>query len=340
MAIKQIIRQPVTIDMVARRAGVSAATVSRMINNTGQVSVKRRTVIEAAISELNFIPNPLAKSLATGKTLTIGVVTQAIDSPFYVEGLKGIEITLLNNGYIPLFMSGHWNENNEIQCIQQFIYRKVDGIIFFVGMMRDEFLIEFSKQVPLIVTGRNLTAQGIASLCVDDMQGAILGTQHLINLGHKRIAYICGQGHHADATYRLEGYKTTLRKNHINYDHNLVISGNFQYQSGVDAVTKLIKNNIDFSAIFCTNDQTAQGALLALYQHDIKVPNDVSVVGFDNLYSSRYSIPPLTSVNQSIYQMGEIATRAIIDVISGKPPNLAVPEVSLVIRQSTHYASR
>ncbi len=176
---------PPTLEMVAKEAGVSIATVSRIINGTAKVSAERKDAVDAAIAKLNFRPNAAARGLALGKSNTIGVITQAIDSPFYGEGLRGIEDYLQQRGYTALFMSGNWDEEDEERCMSELLSRRVDGIIIFSGRLEDRQLASYAKQVPLVVSGRSLKAPNIFSLPVDDEQGALLATRHLIELGHR-----------------------------------------------------------------------------------------------------------------------------------------------------------
>src|SRR6201999_2380682 len=151
-------RQSTTLRMVAREAGVSASTVSRIINGTVNVSDGLKQAVEAAIAKFGFRPNAAARGLALGKTLTIGVVAQAIDSPFYGEALRGIEGLLRQRGYAPLIMSGNWRIEDEDRCVQELIARGVDGVIVFAGRMSDQKLKNFAKSVPIVVTGRRLKA--------------------------------------------------------------------------------------------------------------------------------------------------------------------------------------
>jgi len=178
--------------MVAREAGVSASTVSRIINGTVNVSDELKQAVEAAIEKFDFRPNAAARGLALGKTLTIGVVAQAIDSPFYGEGLRGIEASLRKRGYAPLFMSGNWHEEDEDRCMRELIARGVDGIIVFAGRLSDAKLRRYANEVSVVVTGRQLRAKGLSSLQIDDRQGAMLAVRHLLELGHRRIAFING----------------------------------------------------------------------------------------------------------------------------------------------------
>src|SRR5512139_2328565 len=192
----------VTLEMVATAAGVSPSTVSRILNGTAVVSDDKRSAVDEAIATLGFVPNPVARGLAGGRTLSIGVVTQAIDSPFYGAALRGIEDALSPAGYSPLFMSGHWNADEEARCIDVLRARRVDGLIVITGRMSDAALRSVAKALPVVVTGRDLKAPRLCSLNFDNFEGARLAMHHLLALGHRRIAFIMGESRHPDALER------------------------------------------------------------------------------------------------------------------------------------------
>jgi LacI family transcriptional regulator len=324
-----------TLAMVAAAAGVSPSTVSRIINGSADVTPARRAAVEAAIAQLNFRPNPAARGLAGGRSMTVGVVTQAIDSPYYGEGLRGIESALQAVGYAPLFMSGQWRGEEEARCIAQLLARRVDGIIVFAGRLGDKELAAYARQVPVVVTGRKLRGSGLFSLTVDDRQGAALATRHLLELGHRRIAFIAGPPDHADAIERMEGYKQALDEAHIRFDPALVAQGDFHEAGGGRAVDELIAAGTPFTALFCANDQMAHGAYLALFRKGLRIPDEVSVVGFDDLLASAYMLPPLTSIRQSVLALGQCSAQALLQMIGGQRPRVTLPPVQLVVREST-----
>jgi LacI family transcriptional regulator len=328
-------RKSATLRMVAREAGVSASTVSRIINGTVNVSDGLKNAVDAAITKFDFRPNAAARGLALGRTLTIGVVAQAIDSPFYGEGLRGIEACLRHRGYAPLFMSGNWADEDEDRCMREFIARGVDGIIVFAGRLGDAKLRSYAKEVPIVVTGRRLRAKGLFSLQIDDQHGAALAVRHLVGLGHRRIAFITGSDNHPDALERLEGYKAALQEAEISFDPRLIATGDWHEDGGLRATLGLLDSGVEFTGLFCVNDQTAYGACLALFRKGLSVPHDVSLVGFDDLPSSAYRLPPLTSVRQSIGELGEQSAEAILQLIAGQRPRIAPRPVELVVREST-----
>jgi LacI family transcriptional regulator len=328
-------RRAVTLRVIAREAGVSASTVSRIINGTVKVSEDLKAAVEAAITRHDFRPNAAARGLALGRTLTIGVLSQSIDSPFYAEGLRGVEMRLLQAGYAALFMSGNWNEVDEERCMREFINRGVDGIIMFSGRLSDAAVKDFAKRVPIVVTGRSLKSPAVCSLPIDDRVGAVLAMRHLTGLGHGRIAFITGSENHPDALQRLAGYRAGLQEAKIPFDPSLVATGDWHEEGGLRATIRLVESGRDFTALFCINDQTAHGAYLGLFRKGLSVPEDISVVGFDDLPSSSYTLPPLTSVRQSVGLLGERSVEGILALIAGQRPRVQSPAVEIVVRDST-----
>ncbi|MBB4012850.1 LacI family DNA-binding transcriptional regulator [Niveibacterium umoris] len=330
----------ITLEMVARTAGVSPATVSRILNGSARVSDKKRAAVAAVIKQLNYRPNALARGLAQGRTNSIGVLTQDIASPFYGEALRGIEDALKDTGAIPLIVSGHWILRDEVERLEHLLSRRVDGLIVLTGSLPDDELIRYAGEVPLVVTGRDLEADNLTSLRFDDYAGARIATEHLIDLGHRRIAHVAGPLDHFDSLERLRGYREALIDAGIAFDDDLVVHADFHEPGGLLAINQLIAARTPFTAVFAANDQSAFGARLALHTHGIRVPEDISIVGFDDLPVSNYVVPPLTTVKQPAYEMGEIAARALVSMIHGEPKLGQLPRPELVVRASSRPLRR
>ncbi len=330
----------VTLEMVAKEAGVSPSTVSRILNGTARVRDAKVRAVEAAIAKLQFMPNPVARSLARGKSMSVGVVTQSIDSPFYGEALAAIERGLLRARYSPLLVSGHWRENDERRGVAHLLSRRVEGIILLTSCLPDRELLNLSHGVPLVVTGRSVRGDRIYCLDVDSTPGARLATDYLIGQGHRRIAFLAGPQDRPDALQRLSGYKAALAAGRIAYTSRLVAHGDYSESGGHRAMTELLDARAEFTAVFAANDQTASGALLALHRRGLKVPDDVSVVGFDDLAGSAFTIPPLTTVHRSIDEIGECAAEAIVDLIERRVPRATVSAPTLAVRESTRALRR
>jgi LacI family transcriptional regulator len=326
---------PVTLEMVAREAGVSPSTVSRILNGTARVRESKVRAVNAAISKLQFMPNPVARSLAGGKSSSVGVVIQTLDSPFYGGVLAAIEKRLMQAGYSGLFVSGHWREIDERRCLEHLLSRRVEGIILVTSCLPESDLVHLSRSVPIVLTGRALAGERIYAVDIDSTHGARLATDYLIGQGHRRIAFIAGPVGHPDATQRLDGYKASLAAHKIPFTKKLVAVGDYTDTGGLTAMNALLDTGEKFTAVFAANDQSAYGAMLAMYRRDVKVPHDVSVVGFDDLLTSAFTIPPLTTVHRSIEGVGECAAEAMIDLIGGRTPLARAPTATLAIREST-----
>ena len=329
-----------TLGMVAQRAGVSPSTVSRILNGTAKVSEDKQVLVRQVIEELGFRPDPAARSLAGGRTMSIGVLTQYIDSPFYGEALRGIEDVLHKEHYAPLFVSGHWNQEEERSRLSLLQDRKVDGIIVLTGKLADATLVEMARQLPIVVTGRQLSAPNLFSIDFDNIEGAGLAVKHLQALGHQNVAFISGPLDHPDAEQRLAGYRAELAKRDMRVDDALVVYSDFQEAGGFRAMNQLLESRVNFSAVIAANDQMAYGARLALHRAGLRVPDDVSLVGFDDLPHSAFTLPPLTTVRQSVYEIGSSAAQAMIDLLSKQKPPTKVIAAEIIVRESTRICRR
>ncbi len=325
----------VTLEMVALRAGVSPSTVSRILNGTAVVSDEKRRSVDAAIADLGFVPNPVARGLAGGRTLSVGVVTQTIDSPFYGVALRGVEEALSRAGYSPLFVSGHFDAAVEARCIEVLRSRRVDGIIVLDGQLGAQALRAHAKALPMVVTGRRLKAPNVFALSFDNAEGGRVATDHLLALGHRRIAFIAGDASHSDANERLAGYRAALEAAGLGFDPALVVPGAFHEASGLAAVQRLLDSGERFTAIFAANDQMAFGAALGLHRRSLRIPGDVSLVGYDDIAGAEYAVPPLSTVHQSGYELGQLAATAMLKLLSGEKPLATLPVPRLVAREST-----
>jgi LacI family transcriptional regulator len=324
-----------TLEMVAAEAGVSPSTVSRILNGTARVREAKRLAVEAAIAKLQFLPNPVARSLARGRSMAVGVVTQALDSPYYGAALVAIEQALLRANYSPLFVSGHWREHDERRCIEHLLSRRVEGIILLTSCLPDSELLRLSRHTPLVITGRKLEGSRICSLDSDCTAGAKLATEYLLDQGHQHIAFIGGPSDHPDAAQRFNGYKAALSARKIPVNKKLVVEGDYLEAGGYAAMNQLLDSGIEFTALFAANDQMAHGANVALYRRGIRVPDKISMVGFDDLPSSAYTVPPLTSVHRSIEEVGVSSAEAMIELIEKRVPTLRRLSATLAIREST-----
>ena len=325
----------VTLEKVAQTAGVSVSTASRVMNNAPNVSVAKRAAVQAAAARLGFVANGIAKALVAGRTCTIGLLAQHFESPFYALALRGVEETLSRAGYGLVVSSGHWDRREEEQCVQFLRTRQVDGIIVLTGSLDDRYLARLAADLPIVVTGRDLDAPGLHSLHSNDYAGAFAATRFLLDLGHRRIAHIAGDPSHPDAHDRERGYHDALASAGIEMDPMLVVAGNYHEDSGSALTEALLARGLGFTAIFAANDQMASGATVALHRHGLRVPEDVSIIGFDDLLATRHSMPPRTTVNLFVNELGRRAATAMLDLLAGRRPTLSAPEPELIVRAST-----
>ncbi|MGY5450833.1 substrate-binding domain-containing protein [Agarivorans sp. MS3-6] len=325
-----------TVYDVAALAGVSPSTVSRFMNQTTYVSDSKRKQIQSAMAELGYKPGQQTGASASSRTMTIGVLVQHPDSPFYSSILRGIEEVLLAQGYSHIIVTGHWNTEEEMESMQLLLSRSVDGIIIVTGGLSDSQVIEYAKKKPIVALGRDLEAARLRSIKIENSVGAYMATNHLIQLGHREIAHIKGPAGHPDAQQRLEGYTQAMEHAGLPVKLALIEQGDFTEKGGFEAVQRLLANKRQYTAIFAANDLTAFGAMQALYQAKRPVPERISVIGFDDVPSAAFFIPPLTTVRQPIFDTGYAAALTMLDMLNGGDSNsFRLPPVELVKRETT-----
>ena len=324
----------VTIEDIAARANVSKSTVSRVLTSTARVADDKRAAVLQAMSDLDYQPNIFARGLAGGQSMTIGVLTQNFGSPFYDAILRGILQGLDGSGYSAIFTDGRWARASEEEALRTMLGRQVDGIIVVGGYSDGATLAKVAAQAPLIVVGRKVAELAGRCLWVDNFQAAYDATCYLLENGHRRIAHIAGALAHDDAAARRDGYVRALEDAGIRVNDDWIIEGDFLSQSGLLAVEMLLTRGAPFSAIFAANDQMAAGARLALHRRGIRVPQDMALIGFDNVADAAYMIPPLTTVNQPAAEMGETAAKAMLQLLKGITVELPVFTTELILRES------
>ncbi len=320
---------------VARAAGVSPSTVSRILNGTAGVVPEKRAAVDAAIRELDFRPNASARSLKTGTTTTVGVVVQDLESLFFTRVLSGVEEHLSAAGYVPITVSGGWNAAREAERIRLLMDRRIDGLVVVCGHIADGLLAEFARRCPISLVGRELDAPGVASKWLDQVQVGYLATRHLLQLGHRRIAHLAGPSEQLDAVQREQGWRRALAEAGIEPDPRLVERTDFTETGGLLATQRLLDGGSSFTAIFAANDQSAYGASMALYRRGIRVPDNLSLVGVDDLRASSFVTPALTTVRQPLHEIGRYAAEALLHMLGQGELPTEVPPLELVIRETT-----
>jgi LacI family transcriptional regulator len=330
-----ITKETVTIADIAKTANVSTSTVSRVLRGTANVSDSKRDAVLKAVADLKYQPNIFAQGLASGQSMAIGVLTQNFGSPFYDSILQGVVQGLQNTNYFPIFADGLWEAEVEYEAIMRMVQRKIDGLIILGGYMTAKDLGQLSEIFPVILVARHLPDFEENCIYIDNSAASFKATKYLIELGHKRIAHVSGRPDHPDGASRLRGYKMALENFGIEIHPDLIVEGNFRRQSGVLAVENLLSKGISFSAIFAANDQMAFGVRLGLYRRGIRVPDDLSLVGFDDEPAAAFMVPPLTTVRQPAVELGQEAARIILARLKGQSISTPKLEAELVVRESS-----
>jgi LacI family transcriptional regulator len=321
---------------VAELAGVSLATVSRVINPGAKVSDKTREKVLAAMQQLGYQPNSIAQSLATRTSNAIGVLVSELHGPFFGAMLSAIEQTLKAAGKFVMVAAGHNNESQERDAIRFLVSRNCDALIVHVEKLSDKFLIEHDHATtPLVVVNRKV--RGLADHCfsLNNELGGFLATQMLLRRKHKRVAYISGPLDWVDARQRLAGHKRALTEAGVKFDDRLLHESDYHETGGQDALNALLAKQIPFTAVVCANDEMAAGAMAAAHERGLALPEDLSIVGFDDAPISRYVYPKLTTVHYPIADMGRMAARWVLKNVYEMPQDVQqVFEPKLVERDS------
>ncbi|MCA9875425.1 MAG: substrate-binding domain-containing protein [Ardenticatenaceae bacterium] len=328
----------VTITDIAERARVSPSTVSRVLRGSAEVADSKREAVMQAVEDLQYRPNIFAQSLASGQSMTIGVLTQNFGSPFYDGILQGILLGLDKSDYWPMFADGRWQPTVELHALHSLLDRRVDGLIIIGGQLSEEDLQSVAADTPLIIVARSTPALPESCIYVDNFMGGYQATKYLIEMGHRDIVHITAPTINQiaidDVYQRYLGYQQAILDAGWQVDPRLVVEGSLQQQSGVLAVEMLLARGRPFSAIFAANDQMAFGARLALFRRNIRVPQDVSLVGFDDEQFAPYMVPPLTTVRQPAVEIGQVAASTMLDLLDGKKSQPRVFQPELIVRES------
>ncbi|HJR81901.1 MAG TPA: LacI family DNA-binding transcriptional regulator [Anaerolineales bacterium] len=327
-----------TIREVAESAGVSYATVSHVINNTRLVSQETRERVLAAMDALNYRPNALARSLRQGKTNTLGLVLPDSANPFFAEISRSIEDEAFKKGYSVFLCNTERDTQRELFYVDVLSNRQVDGIIFVAaGDQADSLDFLLHRNMPVVMIDRNLPNVEVDAVLTDNQLGGILATRHLLELGHTRIACIAGPSSITPSAERIIGYRRALEEAGLSYDESLILRGDYHAQSGLEITNSILTMNPRPTAIFALNDLMALGALRAAAEAGCSVPEDLAVVGYDDLEIAHFTNPPLTTIAQPKKEIGIQAVNLLVDRMSRKnrPPSRLLLPPELIVRRST-----
>jgi LacI family transcriptional regulator, repressor for deo operon, udp, cdd, tsx, nupC, and nupG len=325
-----------SIKDVAKLANVSTATVSRVLRNAGNVTEETKRRVLEAIEALNYQPNVLGRYLRRMETETVLVIVPDITNPFFSKVLRGIEAVALERGYQVLL----GDTQNDVQLEEQYLnvlpQKQVDGMIFLTARTRKELMEEMSRQFPIVLACEYLEGTDIPTVSIDNISSARKATEHLIGLGHRRIAHLTGPMDVILSRDRLRGYYQALAQHDIDVDAALVQEGDFSFESGYNVTLKLLALEKPPTAIFAANDAMAIGAIKAVRHRGGRVPEDVAVVGFDDIQMASIFEPGVTTIAQPMFDIGKQAMKLLLQLIDGEEVDrrqFVLPD-RLVIRES------
>ncbi|MFC0050470.1 LacI family DNA-binding transcriptional regulator [Rheinheimera tilapiae] len=326
-----------TIYDVSLRAGVSLATVSRVINKNNNVSDKTRQKVLEAMAELDYRPNTIAQSLASNVSNSVGVLVSQLDGPYYGPMMAEIEAALRAQNKHVIIAVGHSDAAVEQDSVEFLLSRGCDALILDVEAVSDDYLVKLSQRsVPIVLINRYIQAMEPCCIYLNNELGGYLATRHMVDLGHRSIAYISGPKNKHDAMERLVGHQRALAEGGLVFDPALYIEGDYKEEGGEAGMLALLQTGKSFSAVVCANDQMASGAIAVCLQRGLVIPRDLSVIGYDNVPFAKYISPKLTTVNNPIHEMGKMAALWVLRHVYADDQTLVnnVFEPELVVRGS------
>jgi LacI family transcriptional regulator len=332
------------IRTIARAANVSIATVSRTINHVPTVNPKIAKRVWEVIDELDYFPNTQARALVSGRSKLFGLIVSEITNPFFPELIQGFEDIAVEHGYEILVSSTNHDPRRMSHCIRRMLERKVDGVAIMTFGIEEPLLDQLAKRnVPLVFIDIGPKRPGISLLKVDYHHGIRQGVQHLAALGHRNIAFISGPATLHSAQSRLTAFSTSLKECGIAPHPEWIVEGNHTMEGGIAAMERLLAANAKKmpTAVMCSNDMTAIGVLHKLYRAGLRVPDDLSVIGFDDIHITEVTIPPLTTVQMSRFELARAAVTALRAHVES--PDDPAPkrdykiQTDLIVRESTGF---
>ncbi len=325
----------VNIQEVAKEAGVSPSTVSRALNGFPGISEKTRERIVEIARKLNYRPNYRGQILTTQSTKNIGLLITDITNPFFPELVMGAEEYASKSGYTVLLGNTSESEEKETNYLDFFSRGPVDGIIISASRVSNEHIIMLAEDgLPIVVINRTLEHPKVSYVSTDMEKGGYLATMHLLRLGHSKIAFINGPKHSEVSQRRLEGYKKALKEAGVDYNSDLISFNVPVSESGYKEAIKLLCTGEAPTAIFTYNDVMAFGVIRAAKELGIKIPEELSVVGFDDIFFSSFTDPPLTTIRQLKEELGRMAVELLFKLMGGERESLLI-EPELIIRNTT-----
>jgi LacI family repressor for deo operon, udp, cdd, tsx, nupC, and nupG len=332
-----------TMKDVAEKAGVSTATVSRALTNPEKVSAATRQKVEQAVQAVGYAPQGLARNARRGETQTILVIVPDICDPFFSEMIRGIEVTAAQAGYLVLIGDCAHQNQQERTFLNLMLARQIDGMVLLGSQLPFDASADEQRNLPPMVMANEFAPEmSLPSVHIDNLTAAFEAVNHLLQLGHKQVACIAGPEDMPLCQYRLQGYVQALRRSGLTVDPTYIVRGDFTFDAGVAAINQLLSLPQPPRALFCHSDIMALGAMSQARRLGLRVPQDLSIVGFDDIELSRYCDPPLTTVAQPRYQIGREAMLLLLEELQGKRVNSGsrLLDAELTIRGSTAASSK
>lgn len=329
-----------TIYDVARLAGVSTATVSRMLNGKGQFAPSTRAAVDDAVKQLRYRPNTIARSLRTKSTQTIAFLLPDIPDPFFVSLISGIHQHAVKRAYAILLCVTDGDPDREEQYLNLLHAKQVDGALVDGLVLPQARIARFLEDgFPIVCVDRDVDSPSLPVVQVDNRLGGRLATEHLLSLGHTRIAHVSGAELHRlrHSQERLAGYHEAMASARVPVDPRLIAAGDYVEEGGYEATRTMLELGVSFSAVFAANDLSAIGAIRAIIESGRRVPEDISVVGFDDIHIAAFVRPPLTTIHQPAAEIAQRATEILVALIQGRRARgrRYLLEPKLVVRGST-----
>jgi DNA-binding LacI/PurR family transcriptional regulator len=331
----------VSIKDIARRAGVSHSTVSRALSGSPLVNHDTKRRIQELAREMGYTPSAVARAMSTGRTRTLGLVVTTIADPFVAEVVRGIEETALDQGYNVILCSSNGDPERELAAVRTLRAKWVDALIVTSSWVGDFYEQLAEIQAPLVLINNQQPGESTYSVRNDDLRGGALAAEYLAGLGHTRIAYVTGPERAMASQLRLEGVQRALESAGIGIPGKWILDGTGLPEGGERAVERLLRASPCPTALFCYNDATAMGCLRAAKQAGLHVPRDLSILGYDDIAAAPYLDPPLTTVAQTKYALGQTATEMALALIQGQEKTRDILlQPQLVIRSSCNEPPR
>ncbi len=326
---------PVTIKDIAKIARVSHTTVSRALKEHPAISTETIARIQLLAKQMGYTPNTVAQSLLSQRTNTIGMVVTTIADPFVSKVVEGVESVAQAANYSVFLAISNNNPKQEVTVAETLHRRRVDAIISTSSRVGSLYSLQLEKiQVPIVLINNQEEGEYLHSVAVDDVQGAQLAVEHLISLGHRRIGYLGVNNRPRSDKRRIAGYQAALEQAGISLDPTLIVHPEATYaKRGQKGLATFLKAKA--TAIFCFNDTTAMGLIMACKAENITIPNQISIVGFDNIDFAQYLSPSLTTVSQPRLKLGTLAMEMALDLLTGKQTRDQILSCELMVREST-----